>query len=67
MNKKYIILALVFLVIVAVAWTFNSSSSNSGSMNGMQMGGSSKSGTHMMKMPDGTMMEMNNGDMMMKK
>lgn len=63
MNTKYIILAVLFLIIVALAWSLNQSANNSTNMNGMQMGGSSKAGTHMMKMPDGTMMEMNNADM----
>ena len=67
MNKKIIILVLAFAVLVAIAWTFSSSSNSNGNMNGMQMGGSGKAGTHMMKMPDVSMMEMNNGDMMMKK
>ncbi len=63
-NYKYATYGLLFLLIVTYTWNwnsiFNGNSANNMNMTGMNMGSKN---THMMKMPDGSMMEMSNDSM----
>ena len=66
-NYKYTTYGLLFLLIVTYAWHWDAilkhtSSSDNMNMTGMNMGNKN---THMMKMPDGSMMEMSNDGSMM--
>ena len=63
-NYRYTTFGLLFLLIVTYAWHWDAIFNQMSSSNNMNMQMTKDKNTHMMKMPDGSMMEMNNNGSM---